>query len=364
MESLLLDIPLPADFHDVPAAIGGPQNTGPVLGRTPFASYGPAPFQVTQTNPSPGSVSGGHLTTPTLNGSRTFTGAFDGSGPPILDANSNNNLKIVLTGSSLLPNNPSNGFGSLTVNAPSILDFGAGASIASFMPVLANVTLSVNSRVSTVDDFSSRANADRIGNAPLISIVFAGRRTMWQPFDRPPASDNQIVPVPEPEVYGAAFVFGLLALAAWRRPSAAPRFCVASACTGRLSDCKPFRPARRWPMSNSTDAPWQERFGFTTCAASAIAKKIPARAHGVAVISETTATGEKAWLVIESRSNPLRAQCLKRLETAKLPPLASLTVSFLAAPLADKTPETLASVCRDQVILASQLRRELRPAMR
>jgi len=117
-------------------------------------------------------------------------------------------------------------------------------------------------------------------------------------------------------------------------------------------------------MSNSTDAPWQERFGFTTCAASAIAKKIPARAHGVAVISETTATGEKAWLVIESRSNPLRAQCLKRLETAKLPPLASLTVSFLAAPLADKTPDTLASVCRDQVILASQLRRELRPAMR
>ncbi len=116
-------------------------------------------------------------------------------------------------------------------------------------------------------------------------------------------------------------------------------------------------------MSNSS-APWQERFGFTSCAASAIAKKIPARAHGIAVISETAATGEKVWLVIESRSNPLRTQCLKRLETAKLPPLEALTVSFLAAPLADKTAETLKAVCRDQVILASQLRRELRPAMR
>lgn len=116
-------------------------------------------------------------------------------------------------------------------------------------------------------------------------------------------------------------------------------------------------------MSNA-HTPWRERFGFTTCAASAITKKIPARAHGIAVISETTATGEKVWLVIESRSHPLRTQCLRRLETAKLPPLESLTVSFLAAPLPDKEPETLAAMCRDQVILASQLRRELRPAMR
>ncbi|GAB1488057.1 hypothetical protein MASR2M8_05000 [Opitutaceae bacterium] len=170
----------------------------------------------------------------TLNGNSTFAGIFDGSGTLVLNAGSsltfgagfnNTNLNIVLNGGSLFLNNTYSTFGSLTVNAPSILDFGSGASTVQFTTgVTANATLNVNNWVNMVDYFYSSTNAGIQGQSPLNNIVFAGwtgNNTTWQPYDSGPGPDNQITPVPEPEVYGAAFVSGLLALVAWRRRKAA-----------------------------------------------------------------------------------------------------------------------------------------------
>ena len=118
-------------------------------------------------------------------------------------------------------------------------------------------------------------------------------------------------------------------------------------------------------MENKT-ATWQERFGLTTCPATGIDPVIPPTALGVAVIyaPATTAADEKIFLVIESRASALRSQCERRLQTAKLPPLASLTVAFKGDVLPDSSPEAVHAACRAQVILAGELRRELRPAMR
>ncbi|HSI10310.1 MAG: hypothetical protein ACAH89_03060 [Rariglobus sp.] len=119
-------------------------------------------------------------------------------------------------------------------------------------------------------------------------------------------------------------------------------------------------------MTNHSTTPWQERFELKTCTAAKIEKAIPATYAGVAVIY-TAGSGtvdEKVYLVVESRAGSLRAQCVKRLTTAKLPPVEELTVAFKAAKLPGKTREDLDAVCREQVIFGAQLRRELRPAMR
>jgi uncharacterized ParB-like nuclease family protein len=60
----------------------------------------------------------------------------------------------------------------------------------------------------------------------------------------------------------------------------------------------------------------------------------------------------------------LRHQCEKRLQTGKLPPVDQLTVSFQGTTLANPTPEAVHEACREQVLFAGELRRELRPAMR
>ena len=109
---------------------------------------------------------------------------------------------------------------------------------------------------------------------------------------------------------------------------------------------------------------WQERFDLTSCAAVDLEQAIPPEVLGVAVIYSQAADGEKTFLVIESRAGSLRTQCLKRLQTAKLPPVASLTISFKGETLADSSAEAVYAACRRQVILAGELRRELRPAMR
>ncbi len=111
-------------------------------------------------------------------------------------------------------------------------------------------------------------------------------------------------------------------------------------------------------------SPWQERFGLTTCAAGEIESAIPPAALGVAVIYAQSTAGDAIFLVLESRANSLRDLCVKRLQTAKIPPGAPLTVSFKAEILADASPEAVHAACRRQVILAGELRRELRPAMR
>ena len=109
---------------------------------------------------------------------------------------------------------------------------------------------------------------------------------------------------------------------------------------------------------------WQDRFGLTTCAADEINPKIPETALGVAVIYTRTDDSETIFLVIESRTSGLRSQCEKRLQTAKLPPIGQLMISFKAEVLPDDSAETIHAACRAQVIFAGELRRALRPAMR
>ena len=111
-------------------------------------------------------------------------------------------------------------------------------------------------------------------------------------------------------------------------------------------------------------ASWPQRYELTTCPASAIAQSTSPAALGVAVIYTAAAAGDTIHLVIESRARALLAECQRRLDTAKLPPITALTVSFQAAVLTDPTPEAIHAACRQQVILAGELRRELRPAMR
>lgn len=109
---------------------------------------------------------------------------------------------------------------------------------------------------------------------------------------------------------------------------------------------------------------WQERFGLTTCSTSNIDKTLPEAAVGVAVIYRGNHEKQEIFLVIESRAGSLLSQCVRRLKTAKLPADASLVISFKAEILPDSSPESVSAACRQQVIFAGELRRELRPAMR
>jgi hypothetical protein len=111
-------------------------------------------------------------------------------------------------------------------------------------------------------------------------------------------------------------------------------------------------------------ATWQGRFGLTTCAATDVERAIPAEALGVAVIYVESTGSEKIFLVIESRAGSLRGQCVRRLQTAKLTAGTPLLVAFKADSLPDGSPEAVHAACREQVICAGELRRELRPAMR
>jgi hypothetical protein len=121
----------------------------------------------------------------------------------------------------------------------------------------------------------------------------------------------------------------------------------------------------RWALTQKAAEPETR---FQVCAAASLAGELAATVRGVAVIYAAGAEGsspvDKIYLVLESRAGSLRALCEKRLLTAKLPDLATLMVAWHGAPLADDTAETLQAACREQLVLASRLRRELRPAMR
>jgi hypothetical protein len=109
---------------------------------------------------------------------------------------------------------------------------------------------------------------------------------------------------------------------------------------------------------------WAQRFGLTHCAAADINQKLPPDALGVAVVYAEDADGQSVFLVIESRARGLRAQLSRRLETAKFPAGVALQVAFRVEAPTPVTPEEVHAACREQVILAGALRRELRPAMR
>ncbi len=116
-------------------------------------------------------------------------------------------------------------------------------------------------------------------------------------------------------------------------------------------------------MDNNQDG-WAKRFGLTVCDAAEIEKTLPPDALGVAVVYADGAAGETVFLVIESRSGSLLAQVSRRLQTAKFPEGAALRVAFRVDTPTPVTPEEIHAACREQVILAGALRRELRPAMR
>ena len=112
------------------------------------------------------------------------------------------------------------------------------------------------------------------------------------------------------------------------------------------------------------NVPWQVKFGLSLCSATSIDSTIPAEARGVAVIYAATPALEKIFLVVESRSRTLRSLCTQRLQTAKLPAPSELTIAFQGAALTDDSPATIRLACQQQIVLAAELRRELRPAMR
>ncbi|HRE04601.1 MAG TPA: hypothetical protein PKX00_03265 [Opitutaceae bacterium] len=111
-------------------------------------------------------------------------------------------------------------------------------------------------------------------------------------------------------------------------------------------------------------AAWPQHFGLTTCPADRLEQALPAAAWGVAVISGPGESGDLVYLVIESRAGSLLSQCQRRLQSGKLPPVATLSVAFKAEVLEAPSPEAVQAACRQQVLLASELRRGLRPAMR
>lgn len=109
---------------------------------------------------------------------------------------------------------------------------------------------------------------------------------------------------------------------------------------------------------------WQAQFELGTCAAGEIGQAIPPDLPGVAVIYAQADGRETIYLVIESRTGGLRDLCARRLGTAKIPAGTALTVSFKIIEPEGKTPEAVSASCREQLILAGELRRALRPAMR
>ena len=102
---------------------------------------------------------------------------------------------------------------------------------------------------------------------------------------------------------------------------------------------------------------WATRFGLTLCAAADIAEKLTPDASGVAVVYAQHEEGQPVFLVIESRARGLLGQVTRRLETAKFPPGVVLLVAFRVEVTAPVTPEEIHAACREQVILASALRR-------
>jgi hypothetical protein len=109
---------------------------------------------------------------------------------------------------------------------------------------------------------------------------------------------------------------------------------------------------------------WQDRFELAGCPAADAASAIPAKAPGIAVVYATANDDDTIFLVLESRAGSLRDLCVKRLLTAKIPANTPLLIAYKSMPPAGDSPEAVSAACREQVILAGALRRELRPAMR
>jgi hypothetical protein len=178
-------------------------------------------------------------------GTITFSGSMTGYGTIIVDPgvtllfNSNvsdANVSIILDNATLDINGKSLTFDNLTFEGgTSNLNFAGGSSVIDFKgTVYAGVstdTLEVQNWTGGTSFFYSTTEPDPGGryNPPLNQIVFdtptwTGANTTWQGWTDGPDNDHQIVPVPEPSVYGAvaaAFATALAGFVALRRRRAA-----------------------------------------------------------------------------------------------------------------------------------------------
>jgi autotransporter-associated beta strand protein len=166
----------------------------------------------------------GTLTVGSGNTSSTFSGSFTsgntgtfaktGIGTLTFGAGMNlANGTLQLAGGRLNLGGFNSTFGSLSVTADSILDFGtSGASIlnSGSVSVADGVTLTIQNWNDTVDYFYSIYSPGATNLGRIVFTGFTGPDTKWQSFD------HQITPVPEPSIYGAVLLGLSTLFAAWR----------------------------------------------------------------------------------------------------------------------------------------------------
>jgi autotransporter-associated beta strand protein len=175
----------------------------------------------------------GTLTVGTNNLSTTFSGSFAGgdtgtfakTGTGTLTLGAGMNLAagtLVLHGGTLNLNGTNSTFGSLSVTADSVIDFGTGGAsilnILNSLTITSGVTLTINDWTNGVDYFYAGTNP---GATYLGQIAFSGygaSSAQWQSFDK------QITPVPEPPACGAVLMGIGLLIGLWRRRGATEPF--------------------------------------------------------------------------------------------------------------------------------------------
>jgi autotransporter-associated beta strand protein len=156
----------------------------------------------------------GTLTVGVNSGSSTFSGSLAGTGTLIKTGSGTFTLgagmnlaggSLVLAGGTLNLGGFTSTFGSLAVTASSVIDFTGNStlSILGSLTVSNGATLTIQDWTNGVDYFYSANNPFPIAG----QIVFSGYSasdTKWQSLDR---EITPITPVPEPEAYGAIFMF-------------------------------------------------------------------------------------------------------------------------------------------------------------
>jgi autotransporter-associated beta strand protein len=180
--------------------------------------------------------SGGSLT---LLGSSTLSGTMSGTGTLTLNSGStltlganfnDSGVNIVLNGGTLKINGTSDTFGSLTVSASSIIDFGSpSASVLDISGVTlgGGTTLTVKNWTNGLSYFYSNTTTGTMGTAPENQIVFtgfSGNATHWNTSTDGPGNEHQVTPTPEPAALGlimtALSLAGMVILRAARTAAA------------------------------------------------------------------------------------------------------------------------------------------------
>ncbi|OHE87223.1 MAG: hypothetical protein A3G75_07205 [Verrucomicrobia bacterium RIFCSPLOWO2_12_FULL_64_8] len=171
-------------------------------------------------------LGGGTLTIGSGGASSTFAGSFVGgdtgtfakAGTGTLTFGAGMTLSagsLVLSGGTLDLGGYSSSFGSLSVTADSILDFGAGSgstlSVLNSLTINSGVTLTVRNWTDAVDYFVSLIDPGATTLGRIVFTGFSSTDTKWHSYD------NQITPVPEPSTYGIALLSICSLVVGWRR---------------------------------------------------------------------------------------------------------------------------------------------------